>query len=104
MVRASEDDWLAASWEPVGPEETRTRVFVYVGTQQTSTAAVDFLAIERTLNGDLPRPCLGEEELDLAARVLDAHGESASAIAERLGVKPRTITRWRERWKVAGAA
>lgn len=59
MVRASEDDWLAASWEPVGPEETRTRVFVYVGTQQTSTAAVDFLAIERTLNGDLPRPCLG---------------------------------------------
>ncbi len=72
---------------------------VYVSTTVTGVPGVDFLAIERVVNGDLPLPGLNEAEQELAARLMTREGLGAEEIAERLRVEPRTVTRWRSAWK-----
>ncbi|MFF2566678.1 helix-turn-helix domain-containing protein [Streptomyces sp. NPDC058084] len=75
---------------------------VYVSTTATGVPGVDFLAVERVVNDDLPLPLLNEAEQHLAARLMTRSGLGADEIAERLRVEPRTVTRWRAAWK-AGA-
>ncbi|MFI5688628.1 helix-turn-helix domain-containing protein [Streptomyces sp. NPDC051636] len=75
---------------------------VYVSTTTTGVAGVDFLAVERVVNGDLPLPSLNEAEQELAARLMTRAELAADEIAERLNVEPRTITRWRAAWKKEG--
>ncbi|WP_316749270.1 helix-turn-helix domain-containing protein [Streptomyces herbicida] len=72
---------------------------VYVSTTNTGVPGVDFLAVERVVNGDLPLPSLNEAEQELAARLMTREGLGAEEIAERLRVEPRTVTRWRASWK-----
>jgi hypothetical protein len=72
---------------------------VYVSTTSTGVPGVDFLAVERVVNGDLPLPNLNEAEQELAAQLMTREGLGAEEIAERLAVEPRTITRWRAAWK-----
>ncbi|MGW1878454.1 helix-turn-helix domain-containing protein [Streptomyces sp. NPDC001975] len=72
---------------------------VHVSTTTTGVPGVDFLAVERVVNGDLPLPDLNEAEQELAARLMTREGLGAEEVAERLRVEPRTITRWRAAWK-----
>lgn len=72
---------------------------VYVSTTATGVPGVDFLAVERVVNGDLPLPHLNEAEQELAARLMTREAMGAEEIAERLRVEPRTVTRWRAAWK-----
>ncbi|MGC9539960.1 hypothetical protein [Streptomyces sp. UG1] len=80
------------------PARTPTRR-VYVSTTATGVPGIDFLAVERVVNGDLPLPGLNEAEQELAARLMTRAELSADEIAERLSLEPRTITRWRAAWK-----
>ncbi|MEU8522837.1 helix-turn-helix domain-containing protein [Streptomyces sp. NBC_01216] len=75
---------------------------VYVSTTATGVPGVDFLAVERVVNGDLPLPSLNEAEQELAARLMTRAELTADEIAERLQVKPRTVSRWRAAWKREG--
>jgi hypothetical protein len=72
---------------------------VYVSTTATGVPGVDFLAVERVVNGDLPLPSLNEAEQRLAARLMTREGLGAEEIAECLAVEPRTVSRWRAAWK-----
>lgn len=72
---------------------------VHVSTTATGVPGIDFLAIERVVNGDLPLPPLNETEQELAARLMTRAELGADEIAERLRVEPRTVTRWRAAWK-----
>ncbi|MCH0562121.1 helix-turn-helix domain-containing protein [Streptomyces sp. MUM 2J] len=75
---------------------------VYVSTTATGVPGMDFLAVERVVNGDLPLPTLNEAEQELAARLMTRAELTANEIAERLRVEPRTVTRWRAAWKRKG--
>lgn len=72
---------------------------VYVSTIATGVPGVDFLAVERVVNADLPLPSLNQAEQKLAARLMTHAELGADEIAERLRVEPRTVTRWRRTWK-----
>lgn len=54
----------------------------------------DEVAVERAANGDRRVP-LTRQEMAAAEALLNAHGYSAAAIADRLGVTERTVVRWR---------
>ncbi|MGR3937076.1 helix-turn-helix domain-containing protein [Streptomyces sp. BRA346] len=72
---------------------------VYVSTTATGVPGIDFLAVERVVNGDLPLPRLNEAEQELAAQLMTRAELCTEEIAERLHVEPRTITRWRAAWR-----
>ncbi|MFI1735234.1 hypothetical protein ACH40E_39650 [Streptomyces acidicola] len=72
---------------------------IYVSTTATGVPGIDFLAIERVINGDLPLPHLNETEQELATRLMTRAELGADEIAKRLRVEPRTVTRWRAAWK-----
>ncbi|MEV0735416.1 helix-turn-helix domain-containing protein [Streptomyces sp. NPDC050549] len=74
---------------------------IYLSTTATGVPGIDFLAIERVVNADLPLPGLNEPEQELAARLMTRAELGADEIAERLRVEPRTVTRWRSAWKEA---
>ncbi|MEU5093704.1 MULTISPECIES: helix-turn-helix domain-containing protein [Streptomyces] len=90
----------ASAFAIIGADPTRepTRR-VYVSTTATGVPGVDFLAVERVVNGDLPLPHLNEAEQELAARLMTREALGAEEIAERLRVEPRTVVRWRAAWK-----
>ena len=85
----------------VDPTRDRTRR-VYVSTTSTGVPGVDFLAVERVVNGDHPLPRLNEREQQLAARLMSREALASDEIAERLRVEPRTVARWRAAWKKEG--
>ncbi|MFI1563836.1 hypothetical protein ACH4ZX_12385 [Streptomyces sp. NPDC020490] len=72
---------------------------VYVSTTTTGVPGIDFLAVERVVNGDLPLPRLNEAEQELAARLMTREALGAEEIAERLNVEPRIVNRWRAAWR-----
>jgi hypothetical protein len=74
---------------------------VYVSTTATGLPGIDFLAIERVVNADLPLPGLNKVEQELAALLMTWAELGADEVAERLRVEPRTVTRWRSAWKEA---
>ncbi|MFF3056380.1 helix-turn-helix domain-containing protein [Streptomyces sp. NPDC057909] len=90
---------VAAPFSLVGSDPTRQPRHVYVSTTDTGTAGVDFMAVERVVNGELPVPELNEAEQELAARIMTRAGHPARAIAVRVGVETRTVTRWRGAWR-----
>jgi len=89
----------AAAFSLVGADPSRRSRHVYVSTTATSEGGVDFMAVERVVNGELPLPELTEVEQEMAARLMTREGYSAQQIAERVGVETRTVTRWRAAWK-----
>lgn len=56
---------------------------------------IDLVAVDRVLRGAPPLPELTEEEQKEAIRLMTEAGLSASVIAGRLGVTPRSVVRWR---------
>jgi hypothetical protein len=90
---------VAAPFTILGSDPTRQPRHVYVSTTATGTAGVDFMAVERVVNGELPLPELNEAEQELAARIMTRAGQAAHEIAEHIGVEPRTVTRWRAAWR-----
>lgn len=71
--------------------------------QRPEDEVVDELAVERVVRGQQPYPLLTEPEAREAARQLTAFGASAGEIAERVGVQPRTVHRWRAEDRAAVA-
>lgn len=59
---------------------------------------IDLVAIGRHYAGTWPLPSLSEPEQEYAARILTRAGLGAFTIADRLGISPRTVTRWRAEW------
>lgn len=57
---------------------------------------IDLIAVERAMGTEGPCPALTDEELRYAVVEMTAADWSASAIADRLGIASRTVTRWRE--------
>lgn len=55
---------------------------------------IDEIAVERACRGE-QSVRLSRAEMAVAHRILEARNLSAAEIAERLGVTPRTVTRWR---------
>ncbi|WP_405999387.1 helix-turn-helix domain-containing protein [Streptomyces sp. NBC_00829] len=90
---------VAAAFTLVGTDPSRQPRHVYVSTTATSEGGVDFMAVERVVNGELPLPELSEGEQEMAARLMTREGYSAHQIAARVGVESRTVTRWRASWK-----
>ncbi|MDI3417999.1 hypothetical protein [Streptomyces luteolus] len=72
---------------------------IHVSTTETGASGMDFLAVERAVNGDLPVPELNHAEQQLAARLMTSEGHALAAIADLLGTEQRTISRWRAAWK-----
>ncbi|MDH2389413.1 helix-turn-helix domain containing protein [Streptomyces sp. HNM0663] len=89
----------AAPFSLLGSDPTRQPRHVYVSTTDTGIVGVDFMAVERVVNGGLPTPELNEAEQELAARIMTRAGRPARDIAERVGVETRTVTRWRAAWR-----
>lgn len=58
-------------------------------------AGMDLVAVRRALSGVPPRPTLREEEERYAVVVGTGRGLSAEELAQRLGIAPRTVVRWR---------
>lgn len=65
----------------------------YASTTDTFDGDIDFIAIERALNGDAVR--LTTEEKLLAARLLDARGLAPSAIGKLIRTDPYTVGSWK---------
>ncbi|MGW6569834.1 helix-turn-helix domain-containing protein [Streptomyces sp. NPDC054975] len=57
----------------------------------------DWVAVERTVAGDNPRPALTRQERQAVIAALLRKGATASTIADRAGVSLRTAYRWRAR-------
>ncbi|MDQ8707853.1 helix-turn-helix domain-containing protein [Streptomyces sp. LHD-70] len=72
---------------------------IHVSTTNTGTHGIDFLAVERAVNDDLPKPELNPAEQHLAARLMTNEGYTIAVIADRLGTEQRTVSRWRAAWK-----
>lgn len=89
----------AAPFSLLGSDPTRQPRHVYVSTTDTGSAGVDFMAVERVVNGELPAPELNEAEQELVARIMTRAGHAAGDIAARVGVEARTVTRWRAAWR-----
>ncbi|MBC9717793.1 hypothetical protein H9Y04_35210 [Streptomyces sp. TRM66268-LWL] len=70
-----------------------------MSTTRTGTPGVDFLAVERAVNGDRPLPQLNHAEQQLAARLMTGQECTLTVIAARLGTDERTVARWRAAWK-----
>ena len=89
----------AAAFTLVGTDPSRQSRHIYVSTTATSEGGVDFMAVERVVNAELPLPELTEVEQEMAARLMTREGYAAHQIAERVGVETRTVARWRAAWK-----
>ncbi|WP_432001548.1 helix-turn-helix domain-containing protein [Streptomyces sioyaensis] len=56
---------------------------------------IDLVAVQRAKSDPGPCPDLTDEEQLYVCREMTGEGKSASAIAARLRVAERTVTRWR---------
>lgn len=61
----------------------------------TAEQIVDLVAVQRVIDGRAHHHTLNLDEKRYAAHLLTADGYSAHDIATRLGVAPRSVTRWR---------
>ncbi|MEU2874437.1 hypothetical protein ABZ769_35470 [Streptomyces olivoreticuli] len=68
---------------------------IYVSTAATYDDNLDFIAIERAVNGDKPVG-ITTAELAEAARILDSRGFGLTEISRRTGVSAYCLTVWRD--------
>lgn len=80
------------------PGATRERL--YASTTATFDGDIDFIAIERVLNGD-PVRLTAQEQL-LTARLLDSRGVTATAIGKLIRADHTTVSRWKDNGWNAG--
>ncbi|MDQ8704508.1 hypothetical protein RCO28_18730 [Streptomyces sp. LHD-70] len=88
-----------ASHTVAATDPTRQARHIHVSTTDTGTPVIDFLAVERAVNGDRPVPELNHAERQLAARLMTGEGYALAAIVGLLGTEQRTVSRWRAAWK-----
>jgi hypothetical protein len=84
---------------------TTGRERCYASTTDTydESEALDFIAIERVLNGEPARLTMAERLY--AARILDAQGLTETAIAHQVGCRVSTIQKWKANgWRRGGPA
>ncbi|RRQ79374.1 hypothetical protein CQW39_09505 [Streptomyces griseofuscus] len=63
--------------------------------RRPQAAEIDHSAVRRVVTGAHPLPVLTRDEARLACWHLMVNGCSITESAERLGVRPRTVSRWR---------
>lgn len=64
-------------------------------TDVTDSTDIDWIAVERTITGDQPRPELTRAEQQEAAIILVLAGVAEKATAHIVGVAPRQVARWK---------
>ena len=80
-----------------------TRPKLGLPTDVTCTNDIDWIAIERTVTGDTPRPNLTRAEQQTATLLLVRAGFSEKEAALLVGVQPRQISRWKYDHGLSGA-
>jgi len=73
-------------------------------TDPTDTGGIDWIAIERAITGDSPRPQLTPEERRIAALLLVRAGWTEVATAQTVGVDKRQIARWKFEHGIGGSS
>ncbi|MFG2540710.1 helix-turn-helix domain-containing protein [Streptomyces sp. NPDC048511] len=81
------------------PGTDRHRLYASTTDTYDTDLDIDYVAVERVMNGDLVALTLTEKAM--AARLLDARGASIRSIATLLDVDKATVTRWKATgWQV----
>ncbi|MFE0647445.1 hypothetical protein ACFVZH_02490 [Streptomyces sp. NPDC059534] len=73
-------------------------------TDTTTTGDIDWIAIERAITGDTPRPTLTAEERLTATLLLVRAGWTEAATAQVVGVDKRQIARWKFEHGIGGSS
>ncbi|QCX81183.1 hypothetical protein C9F11_38000 [Streptomyces sp. YIM 121038] len=73
-------------------------------TTKTSTGGIDWIAVERAITGDYPRPHLTREERCTAAIILIRAGFTEKETARLVEVAERQIARWKFQHGLGGAS
>jgi len=73
-------------------------------TDTTTTGDIDWIAIERAITGDTPKPQLTAEERLTAALLLVRAGWTETATAQVVGVNKRQIARWKFEHGIGGSS
>lgn len=69
----------------------------------TYSQGVDWIAVERAITGDLPRPDLTRDEQIAATLLLIRAGWTEKSTAEAVGVQTRQVARWKFEHGLGGA-
>ena len=81
-----------------------TQPRVAIPTDVTFTDDIDWIAIERAITGDLPRPQLTRDEKLTATLLLIRAGWTEKATAEAVNVDRRQVARWKFEHGLSGAS
>lgn len=66
-----------------------------VSASTVSEDGLDYIAVERAVNGDTPADMTVAEQIE-AARILTLHGSGPTEIGLRLGVTKHQVMSWRD--------
>ncbi|MFG3510209.1 hypothetical protein ACGF5F_32455 [Streptomyces sp. NPDC047821] len=88
---------------PLATRALPTRQRISIPTTNTYSQGVDWVAVERVIYGDLPRPDLTRTEQLAATLLLIRAGWTEKRTAEVVGVQIRQVSRWKFEHGLGGA-
>lgn len=88
---------------PLASQIIPTRPRITIPTTDTYTDDIDWIAVERAITGDTPRPTLNLEERRTAVLLLARAGVAEERIVSLTGVDRRQVARWKFEHGLGGA-
>ncbi|WP_405848062.1 helix-turn-helix domain-containing protein [Streptomyces niveus] len=92
------------SLRPLAAQPSIGRRRLPIPTDRTYHRGVDWIAVERAITGDAPRPQLTRQEQLTATLMLIRAGWTEKATAEALGIQLRQVSRWKFENGLSGAS
>ncbi|GGJ87232.1 hypothetical protein GCM10011583_18460 [Streptomyces camponoticapitis] len=92
------------SLRPLATRPSLGRQPLPIPTDRTYSRGVDWIALERAIAGDWPRPQLTRHEQLTATLLLIRAGWTEKATAEAVGVQLRQVSRWKFEHGIGGAS